>query len=62
MSGCGRFIVGKEEIPTHSSLAEHAYTQGSERDAQPPDERPKHTPASRGSCITAFTRKLLDSM
>jgi len=63
VSGCGRFIVGKEEIPTHSCLAEHAYTQqGSERDAQPLDERPEHTPASRGSCIRAFTRKLLDSM
>uniref|UniRef100_A0A672PHK2 Transmembrane protein 135 n=1 Tax=Sinocyclocheilus grahami TaxID=75366 RepID=A0A672PHK2_SINGR len=62
VSGCGRFIVGKEEIPTHSCLAEHAYGQGSERDAQPPDERPEHTPAFRGSCIRAFTRKLLDSI
>ncbi len=62
MSGCGRFIVGKEEIPTHSCLAEHEHGQGSERDAQPPDERPEHTPASRGSCIRAFIRKLLDSM
>uniref|UniRef100_A0A673HRF3 Transmembrane protein 135 n=1 Tax=Sinocyclocheilus rhinocerous TaxID=307959 RepID=A0A673HRF3_9TELE len=62
VSGCGRFIVGKEEIPTHPCLAEHVYEQGSERDAQPPDERPEHTPASRGSCIRAFTRKLLDSI
>uniref|UniRef100_A0A671R9B7 Transmembrane protein 135 n=1 Tax=Sinocyclocheilus anshuiensis TaxID=1608454 RepID=A0A671R9B7_9TELE len=62
VSGCGRFIVGKEEILTHSCLAEHAYGQGSERDGQPPDERPEHMPASRGSCIRAFTRKLLDSI
>uniref|UniRef100_A0A671P7M9 Transmembrane protein 135 n=1 Tax=Sinocyclocheilus anshuiensis TaxID=1608454 RepID=A0A671P7M9_9TELE len=62
VSGCGRFIVGKEEIPTHPCLAEHVYEQGSERDAQPPDERLEHTPASRGSCIRAFTRKLLDSI
>ncbi|ROL54385.1 Transmembrane protein 135 [Anabarilius grahami] len=57
-----RFIVGKEEIPTHSCLSEHAYAQGSERDAQPLEERPEHTPASRGSCFRAFTRKLLDSI
>ncbi|RXN06852.1 transmembrane protein 135 [Labeo rohita] len=57
-----KFIVGKEEIPTHSCLAEHTYGQGSERDAQPLDERPERTPASRGSCIRAFTRKLLDSI
>uniref|UniRef100_A0A671P6F9 Transmembrane protein 135 n=1 Tax=Sinocyclocheilus anshuiensis TaxID=1608454 RepID=A0A671P6F9_9TELE len=57
-----KFIVGKEEIPTHPCLAEHVYEQGSERDAQPPDERLEHTPASRGSCIRAFTRKLLDSI
>uniref|UniRef100_A0A8C2GM52 Transmembrane protein 135 n=1 Tax=Cyprinus carpio TaxID=7962 RepID=A0A8C2GM52_CYPCA len=62
VSGCGRFIVGKEEIPTHSCLAEHVYGQGSERDAPPPDERPEPTPASRGSCMRAFTRKLLDSI
>uniref|UniRef100_A0A9J8B501 Transmembrane protein 135 n=1 Tax=Cyprinus carpio carpio TaxID=630221 RepID=A0A9J8B501_CYPCA len=62
VSGCCRFIVGKEEIPTHPCLAEHAHGPGSERDAQPPDERPEHTPASRGSCIRAFTRKLLDSI
>uniref|UniRef100_A0A673KDQ2 Transmembrane protein 135 n=1 Tax=Sinocyclocheilus rhinocerous TaxID=307959 RepID=A0A673KDQ2_9TELE len=57
-----KFIVGKEEIPSHSCLAEHVYGQGSERDVQPPDERLEHTPASRGSCIRAFTRKLLDSI
>ncbi|XP_016093317.1 transmembrane protein 135-like [Sinocyclocheilus grahami] len=57
-----KFIVGKEEIPTHPCLAEHVYEQGSERDTQPPDERPEHTPASRESCIRAFTRKLLDSI
>uniref|UniRef100_A0A8C2JB87 Transmembrane protein 135 n=1 Tax=Cyprinus carpio TaxID=7962 RepID=A0A8C2JB87_CYPCA len=51
VSGCGRFIVGKEEIPTHSCLAEHVYGQGSERDAPPPDERLeptcKHGPRHR---------------
>ncbi|XP_073770227.1 transmembrane protein 135 isoform X1 [Danio rerio] len=57
-----KFIVGKEEIPTHSCLAEHAYGQGSERDVQPAEERPEQTPASRGSCIRAFARKLLDSL
>uniref|UniRef100_A0A8C2JB55 Transmembrane protein 135 n=1 Tax=Cyprinus carpio TaxID=7962 RepID=A0A8C2JB55_CYPCA len=62
VSGCGRFIVGKEEIPTHSCLAEHVYGQGSERDAPPPDERLEPTSASRGSCMRAFTRKLLDSI
>uniref|UniRef100_A0A8C2JG63 Transmembrane protein 135 n=1 Tax=Cyprinus carpio TaxID=7962 RepID=A0A8C2JG63_CYPCA len=57
-----KFIVGKEEIPTHSCLAEHVYGQGSERDAPPPDERLEPTSASRGSCMRAFTRKLLDSI
>ncbi|TRY83144.1 hypothetical protein DNTS_020656, partial [Danionella cerebrum] len=55
-----KFIVGKEEIPTHSVQAELSHIQSSERDAQSLDERPQSSPASRGNYIRAFTRKLLD--
>lgn len=52
-----KFIVGKEEIPLHSSLAEQAYARAPERTApQPPSgTRPL-------SSILALTRRLLDSL
>lgn len=56
----GRFIVGKEEIPTHSSLAELPSASRSERPALPPTGTEQ--PSSYGRTITALTRRLLDSL
>ncbi|KAA0703967.1 Transmembrane protein 135 [Triplophysa tibetana] len=57
-----KFIVGKEEIPTHSCLPGHTYLQGSERTTTLLDESREPTSASRGSCIRALARKMLDSV
>ncbi|KAL2094397.1 hypothetical protein ACEWY4_009116 [Coilia grayii] len=63
-----KFIVGKEEIPTHSFLAEQAYARALERPASEAQRGPSEgtpsegTPASRRSSIAAFTRRLLDSL
>lgn len=60
-----RFIIGKEEIPTHSVTAEHAFTRAHERtaaietqDSQVSAERP----SSRRKTLIAYTRELLESM
>ncbi|KAJ8368073.1 hypothetical protein SKAU_G00081010 [Synaphobranchus kaupii] len=54
-----KFIVGKEEIPTHSFLAEHVYARGPERGAVEP---PRVGPASSSTSIAALTRRLLKSV
>ncbi|XP_041948796.1 transmembrane protein 135 [Alosa sapidissima] len=54
-----KFIVGKEEIPTHSFLAEHAYAKAPERAAA---DAHQGAPPSRTSSITAFTKRLLDAL
>ncbi|XP_076130192.1 transmembrane protein 135 [Alosa pseudoharengus] len=56
-----KFIVGKEEIPTHSFLAEHAYAKAPERAAAAADAH-QGVPPSRTSSITAFTKRLLDAL
>ncbi|XP_030648455.1 transmembrane protein 135 [Chanos chanos] len=57
-----KFIVGKEEIPAHSLLAEHAHCKGPERSALPESSRPDGTATSRGKSIVALTRRLLESV
>ncbi|XP_035241099.1 transmembrane protein 135-like isoform X2 [Anguilla anguilla] len=56
-----KFIVGKEEIPTHSFLAEHVYPRGPERGAVEP-EPPRVGPSSGRTSIAALTRRLLESV
>ncbi|XP_073664430.1 transmembrane protein 135 isoform X2 [Tursiops truncatus] len=50
-----RFIVGKEEIPTHSYSPEAAY-------AQVEQKTEKHEEKPRGTNIIALVRKLVDSV
>ncbi|XP_062393296.1 transmembrane protein 135 [Sardina pilchardus] len=58
-----KFIVGKEEIPTHSFLAEHAYAKAPERAAAAvAAEAHQGTPPSRTSSIRAFAKRLLDAL
>ncbi|MEQ2180027.1 hypothetical protein GOODEAATRI_031343, partial [Goodea atripinnis] len=59
------FIIGKEEIPTHSNMADPVSTRPPERTAaieadpsQASAERPDH----RRKTLIAYTMKLLDSM
>ncbi|XP_012671956.1 transmembrane protein 135 [Clupea harengus] len=54
-----KFIVGKEEIPTHSFLAEQAYAKAPERAVAESNEG---APPSRHSSIVAFTKRLLESL
>uniref|UniRef100_A0A4W4FMB1 Transmembrane protein 135 n=1 Tax=Electrophorus electricus TaxID=8005 RepID=A0A4W4FMB1_ELEEL len=57
-----KFIVGKEEIPTHS-YQELGSTSCSERAAPPASHTPEGVCASsRGRAIAALTRRLLDSL
>ncbi|KAE8277789.1 Transmembrane protein 135 [Larimichthys crocea] len=60
-----KFIIGKEEIPTHSVTVEHAFTRAHERtaaietqDSQVSAERP----SSRRKTLIAYTRELLESI
>ncbi|XP_044226875.1 transmembrane protein 135 [Thunnus albacares] len=60
-----KFIIGKEEIPSHSAVAEHAHTRPLERtaaveteDSQAPTERPN----PRRKTLVAYTRELLESI
>lgn len=55
VSGWGRFIVGKEEIPTHSCQPEAAGTSCSE--SHQPEEGGA---SSRGRTLASLTRRLLD--
>ena len=60
-----RFIVGKEEIPTHSVPAEHTCTALPERAAAAESEDTQASaerPDSRGKALLAYTRELLESM
>ncbi|KAL4593159.1 transmembrane protein 135, partial [Arapaima gigas] len=57
-----KFIVGKEEIPTHSFLVEHVYPKAPEGHAlEQHQAQPSNPPASIASSVTALTRKLLES-
>ncbi|CAK6953895.1 transmembrane protein 135 [Scomber scombrus] len=60
-----KFIIGKEELPSHSVVAEQTHTRPDERtdavetdDAQAPAERPK----PRRKTLIAYTRELLESI
>ncbi|XP_035290873.1 transmembrane protein 135-like isoform X2 [Anguilla rostrata] len=61
-----KFIVGKEELPTHSLQAENAYKGAPERGAIESEserrERPQSQPASCRTSIAALTRRLLESV
>ncbi|MBN3304016.1 TM135 protein, partial [Amia calva] len=56
-----KFIVGKEEIPTHSFLAESAHVRGPERPRQE-QERPETQPRKSRSSLAALTRNLIESI
>uniref|UniRef100_A0A8C4RQP6 Transmembrane protein 135 n=1 Tax=Erpetoichthys calabaricus TaxID=27687 RepID=A0A8C4RQP6_ERPCA len=56
-----KFIVGKEEIPTHSFLAEAHYSKSSERTRQPLAKAESGEQKSRVS-LAALTKKLIDSI
>ncbi|XP_029106406.1 transmembrane protein 135 [Scleropages formosus] len=58
-----KFIVGKEEIPTHSFLAEHTYPKGPEGGAVEREEPGSLSTSSRPSIrssVAALTRRLLE--
>ncbi|KAJ8412614.1 hypothetical protein AAFF_G00129500 [Aldrovandia affinis] len=58
-----KFIVGKEEIPTHSVLADHTHNRGPERGAiEPERERPQAQHTSSRTSIAALTQRLLESV
>ncbi|XP_071770999.2 transmembrane protein 135 [Centroberyx gerrardi] len=60
-----KFIVGKEEIPTHSVMAEQSYPKPPERTAAIETEESQGSPESPGSrrkTLLAFTRGLLESV
>ncbi|XP_036450779.1 transmembrane protein 135 [Colossoma macropomum] len=58
-----KFIVGKEEIPTHSCLAETTSASRSERaEVQPSPQPEEERVSSRGGAIAALTRRLLDTL
>jgi len=62
---CHRFIIGKEEIPTHSTQAEPVGTWPPERPAAietEHSEAPAERPSSRTEKMIAYTRELLESM
>ncbi|XP_039600106.1 transmembrane protein 135 isoform X2 [Polypterus senegalus] len=56
-----KFIVGKEEIPTHSFLAEALYSKSSERTRLPLAKAESGEQKSRVS-LAALTKKLIDSI
>ncbi|XP_048851249.1 transmembrane protein 135 isoform X2 [Brienomyrus brachyistius] len=58
-----KFIVGKEEIPTHSLLAEHTYPKGPEGGTvEPKQDRPRVLSTSSISSIKDLARRLLESV
>ncbi|XP_061073174.1 transmembrane protein 135-like [Conger conger] len=59
-----KFLVGKEEIPTHSFLAEQVYPRGPERGAvEPgPPEPPRAGSGPGRASIAGLTRRLLESV
>ncbi|RXM28915.1 Transmembrane protein 135 [Acipenser ruthenus] len=56
-----KFIVGKEEIPTHSFLAEATYVKAPER-ASLEQERPGAQPKKSRASLAVLTRKLIESV
>ena len=62
---CRRFIIGKEEIPTHSVAAEQISTRPHERTAAVETEESQASaggPSSRRKTLIDYTRELLESM
>ncbi len=60
-----RFIIGKEEIPTHSVTAEHICPRPLERTAAVETEDSQvsaERSSSRRKTLVAYTRELLESM
>uniref|UniRef100_A0A7N6B0L4 Transmembrane protein 135 n=1 Tax=Anabas testudineus TaxID=64144 RepID=A0A7N6B0L4_ANATE len=57
-----KFIVGKEEIPSHSGTAEHISTMPSERTAAIETVDLEASASSRRKTVVAYTRKLLESI
>ncbi|KAM7398057.1 hypothetical protein PAMA_006091 [Pampus argenteus] len=59
-----KFIIGKEEIPSHSVMAEHTHTRPLERTAaiEPVDSQPEERPNPRSKTLVAYTRELLESI
>lgn len=60
-----RFIIGKEEIPTQSVMAEHTCTRPFERTAAIETEDSRASAerlSSRKKTLVAFTKELLESM
>uniref|UniRef100_A0A3B4YCL8 Transmembrane protein 135 n=1 Tax=Seriola lalandi dorsalis TaxID=1841481 RepID=A0A3B4YCL8_SERLL len=60
-----KFIIGKEEIPTHSGTAEHVCTRPHERIAAAETEDSQESaerPSSRRKTLVAYTRELLESL
>ncbi|KAM7374380.1 hypothetical protein PAMP_007038 [Pampus punctatissimus] len=59
-----KFIIGKEEIPSHSLMAEHTHTRPLERTAaiETVDSQPEERPNPRRKTLVAYTRKLLESI
>ncbi|XP_041808170.1 transmembrane protein 135 [Chelmon rostratus] len=58
-----KFIIGKEEIPTHSVMAEHIYTRPLERIAAVETEDSRASAErSRRKTLVASTRELLESI
>uniref|UniRef100_A0A8C9Z8Z3 Transmembrane protein 135 n=1 Tax=Sander lucioperca TaxID=283035 RepID=A0A8C9Z8Z3_SANLU len=62
---CDRFIIGKEEIPTHSVVAEQICTRPLERTAATETEDSQASaegPSSSRKTLVAHTRELLESI
>ncbi|XP_070839874.1 transmembrane protein 135 [Chaetodon trifascialis] len=58
-----KFIIGKEEIPTHSVTAEHTYTRPLERIAAIETEESQATAErSRRKALITYARELLESI
>ncbi|XP_052366126.1 transmembrane protein 135 [Oncorhynchus keta] len=57
-----KFIVGKEEIPTHSNLSEHSNPQPLETSVNTESQRSTGSPASGRKSLITLTRRLLESI
>ncbi|XP_045891534.1 transmembrane protein 135-like [Micropterus dolomieu] len=57
-----KFIIGKEEIPTHSVTAEHSCTRPIERTEAEDSPASADRPSSRRKTLVAYTSALLESI
>ncbi|XP_045546227.1 transmembrane protein 135 isoform X2 [Salmo salar] len=57
-----KFIVGKEEIPTHSNLSEHSFPQPPDTSVNTESQRSTGSPASGRKSLITLTRRLLESI